>query len=129
MSDQHRDSELRGRFDELRRLDASRAPSFADVMERAQAGATRDAGSTARYASRVTLRRFGWTAGLAVAAAIAAVIVIPRASSNEDAFEQAVQSFQSDPALGAWRSPTDGLLNLPGSRLLSTVPSLGAGQQ
>jgi ferric-dicitrate binding protein FerR (iron transport regulator) len=129
MSDQQQDPELRARFEELRRVDASRAPSFADVMARAQAEATGAAGFTARRESRVTLRRLGWAGGLAAAAAIAALIVIPRAGSDEQAFEQAVQAFQANPALGGWRSPTDGLLNLPGSRLISTIPSVGTGQQ
>jgi hypothetical protein len=61
--------------------------------------------------------------------AITALIVIPRMSSGDDAFEQAVRSFQSDPALGAWQSPTDGLLNLPGDRLLSTIPNVGTEPQ
>jgi hypothetical protein len=129
MSDRHQEPELRARFEELRRLDASRAPSFADVMARAEAEASRDAGSTSQHESRVSLRRFGWAGGLAAAAAIAALLVIPRVRSSEAAFEQAVQAFHTDPALGAWRSPTDGLLNLPGSRLISTVPSLGTAQQ
>ena len=129
MSDRPQDPELRARFAELRQMDASRAPSFADVMARAQAEATHAAGSTPRRETRVTLRRFGWLGGLAAAATIAALIVIPRARSREDAFEQAVQAFHANPALGAWRSPTDGLLNLPGSQLISTIPSVGTRQQ
>jgi hypothetical protein len=129
MNDRHQEPELRARFEELRRLDASRAPSFAEVLARAQAEAASDADSLPRLAARVSLRRFGWAGGLAAAAAIAALLVIPRVRSSEAAFEQAVQAFHADPALGAWRSPTDGLLNLPGSRLISTVPSLGTAQQ
>ncbi len=129
MSDRQQDPELRARFEELRRLDASLAPSFADVMARAQAEAARDADATAPRQSRVSLRRFGWAGALAAAAAIAALIVVPRTGSHEDAFEQAVQAFHANPALGAWRSPTDGLLNLPGSQLISTIPSVGARQQ
>jgi hypothetical protein len=129
MSDRQQEPELRARFEELKRLDASRAPSFADVMARARAEAAGNVGTTSRRVSRVTLRRFGWAGGLAAAATIAALIVIPRIQSSEDAFVQAVQSFHADPALGAWRSPTEGLLNLPGSRLISTVPSVGTGHQ
>jgi ferric-dicitrate binding protein FerR (iron transport regulator) len=128
MSDRSQEPELRARFEELRREDARRAPSFAAVMARAQTDAMRAAGSPARRESRVTLRRLGWAGGLAAAAAIAALIVIPRARSGEDTFEQAVQAFHANPALGAWRSPTDGLLNLPGSQLISTIPSVGTGQ-
>jgi hypothetical protein len=129
MSGQQRDPELRARFEALRRLDASQAPLFADVMSRARAETGGDRGSTSRRVSRATLRRFGWAGGLAAAATIAAVIVIPRIQSREDAFVRAVQSFHADPALGAWRSPTDGLLDVPGSRLISTIPRVGTGQQ
>jgi hypothetical protein len=129
MSDRQQDPELRARFEELRRLDASLAPSFADVMARAQAEATHDAGSTTGRESRVSLRRFGWAGALAAAAMMATLIAIPRAGSREAAFEQAVQAFHADPALGAWRSPTDGLLDLPGSQLISTIPRVGTGQQ
>ncbi|MGH7552085.1 MAG: hypothetical protein ACREMQ_03555 [Longimicrobiales bacterium] len=129
MSDRQQDPELRARFEELRRVDASLAPSFSDVMARARAEAASNAGTTSRRLSTVTLQRFGWAGGLAAAATIAALIVIPRIQSREDAFVQAVQAFHANPALGGWRSPTDGLLELPGSRLISTVPSLGTGHQ
>lgn len=128
MSDRQQDPELRARFDELRRADASRAPSFAAVLARAQAEASGHAVSTARRGARVSVRRFGWAAGLAAAATIAALLVIPRSRSDQAAFEEAVQAFQSNPALGAWRSPTDGLLDLPGNRLISTIPGVGTGQ-
>jgi hypothetical protein len=129
MNDRQQDPELLARFEQQKRVEASLTPSFANVMERAQAEAARAAGSTSPRDSRVLLRRFGWAGGLAAAAALAAVLVIPRTRSDEDAFEQAVQAFQSNPALGAWRSPTDGLLQVPGSQLMSTVPSVGSVQQ
>ncbi|HSL70955.1 MAG TPA: hypothetical protein VK864_11985 [Longimicrobiales bacterium] len=124
MSDRPQDPELRARFAELRRQDASRAPAFADVMARARAGAAPDSGARFRRPS-VTLRRLGWAGGLAAAAAIASLIVMPRVRSQDDAFERAVRSFQTSPALGAWRSPTDRLLDLPGSHLISTMPAIG----
>jgi hypothetical protein len=129
MNDPHPDPELRARFQELRRLDAGRAPSFAGAMARAQAEIDAAPGRAPLGARRVTLRRYRWAGGLAAAAAIAALIMIPRVRSNEDAFVQAVQSFQTDPALGAWRSPTDGLLKLPGNQLISTIPRVGTTQQ
>jgi hypothetical protein len=52
-------------------------------------------------------------------------MVWPRSPSPEDAFERAVRAFENDPALGAWRSPTDGLLDVPGLQLMTTVPSVG----
>ena len=129
MSDRHQDPELRARFDELKRSDASRAPSFTEVMKRAREEVAHDAGSWLSRVSGAKLRRFGWAGGLAAAATIAALIVIPRGHSQEDAFEQAVQAFHANPALAGWRSPTDGLLNVPGSQLMTRYPRVGTGQQ
>ena len=123
MSDLHQDPELRTRFAELKRLQALRTPAFADVM----AGARQQIASEStrlHRASVFTVRRVGW-AGLAAAAVIAALLVVPRARSGEDEFEKAVQAFNDNPALGSWRSPTDALLNVPGSQLMSTVPAIG----
>ncbi len=124
MNDPH-DNELRARFQAQRRTEANEAPPFASMMERARATA-------GNAAPRIRQRRPNWRdlvyiGGLAAAAAIAALIVIPRGPSSEDAFEQAVRRFQNDPALGAWQSPTDGLLEVPGSQLITTVPSVGTG--
>jgi hypothetical protein len=122
MNDRQPEPDLRARFEEQRRADASEAPSFADVMARARAEA--DAAPLAT-SHRFNLRRIAYIGGLAAAAVIAALLVIPRATSNEDAFEQAVRAYQSGTAAGAWKSPTDGLLNVPGSQLMTTVPSVG----
>ena len=124
MSGRQQDPELRAQFAELKRLDASGAPSFAAVMARAN----EEAVSTPQT-SVLTFRRLRWASGLAAAAAIAALILIPRTRSNEAQFEQAVKAFANNPALGGWRSPTDGLLNVPGSQLMSTIPSLGTRPQ
>ena len=122
MTDRPQDAELRARFDAQRRAEAKQAPPFAPMLERARAAAA----TTSPPATRqLTLRRLGYVGGLAAAAVIATLLIVPRTRSNEDAFEQAVREFQTDPALGAWRSPTDGLLNVPGSQLISTVPSVG----
>ena len=129
MSDRQQDPELRARFEEQKRIDASQAPSFATVMARAQEDLARDTGFTTVRDPRIRWRRYGLTGALAAAAAIAALIVIPRADSGDDAFEQAVRAFQTDPALGAWRSPTDGLLQLPGNQLMTSIPRVGTGQQ
>jgi hypothetical protein len=126
VSGQRQDNDLREGYEAMRREDAGRAPRFADLLSRAKEEAVEDVGSRWRGA-RVPWRRFSWAVGLAAAAAIAALIVIPRGRSSEDAFEQAVQAFQTDPALGAWRSPTAGLLDLPGSSLITTMPRVGAG--
>jgi hypothetical protein len=138
MSGRPEDPELRARFQELKQLDAGQAPSFAELMARAQGEAAGAAGRQPRrwqmlagqhQRTRPWLRRYGWAGGLAAAAAIAALIVIPRTRSNEDAFVQAVQSFQSNPALAGWRAPTDALLDLPGGGLMSTIPRVSSVQQ
>ena len=114
------DNDLRAHFDAQRRTDSTEAPSFTAVMERARAAAPH-----APPMHRPKGRRLMYFGGLSAAAAIAALLMIPGMRSNDDAFEQAVLDFQSDPASGAWRSPTDALLNVPGSRMISTVPSIG----
>ena len=125
MSDRQQDPELRAQFAELKRLDAGRAPSFAEVLARAN----EQAASAPPHPAVITLRRVRWASGLAAAAAIAALILLPRSRSNEAEFQQAVNAFATNPALGAWRSPTDGLLNVPGSQMMSTIPSLGTRPQ
>jgi hypothetical protein len=126
MTDRPQDTELRARFAAQRAAEAQQAPSFASTMARARAGATDAAPAISPHTLR--LRRFVYSAGLAAAAVIAALLVIPRPQSSEDAFEQAVRAFQSNPATGAWQSPTDGLLNVPGSQLITTVPRVGTQQ-
>ena len=120
---ERQDPELSARFAAQRRIDAGQAPSFAEMMARAQA----DAGIAAAVRP-AWHRRYAWTGAVAAAAAIVALIMVPRTRSGDDAFEQAVRDFQSDPALGAWQSPTDGLLDLPGDGLLTTIPSVGTVQ-
>ena len=122
MSDRQQETELRARFDAQRRADANETPAFADMMARARAQA---AAAPAMAPRRFNTRRLVYVGSLAAAAAIAALLVIPRTASHEDAFEDAVRAYQTGPALGAWRAPTDGLLNVPGSQLMTTVPSVG----
>ena len=125
MSDKLRNSELRARFDVLKRIDAERSPAFADVMARARAELADATPVTTTHGEwSLRARRYGWLGGLAAAATIVALIALPRRESEEAAFERAVRAFHSDSALGAWRSPTDGLLDLPGGRLIATTPSI-----
>ena len=132
MSDRPQDADLRARFDAQRRADAEETPSFAAVMARARsdgADAAAAKGGDFRLPRLVPSlrerRRFAVAGGLIAAAAVAAILLVPRSHASEDAFEQAVLTFRNDPALGAWRSPTEGLLNVPGRQLISTVPSVG----
>jgi len=122
---ERQDPELSARFAAQRRVDAGQAPSFADMMARAQESAESASPADRRGWPR---RRYAWTGAVAAAAAIVALIMVPRTRAGDDAFEQAVRDFQSDPALGAWQSPTDGLLDLPGDGLLTTIPSVGTVQ-
>jgi hypothetical protein len=123
MSDRQQDADLRALFAAQRRVDADAAPPFANMLALARAEAA-DA-APAVTPRRLGLRRFVYAAGLAAAAALAGLMVWPRSPSPEDAFERAVRAFENDPALGAWRSPTDGLLDVPGLQLMTTVPSVG----
>ena len=124
MSDLHQDPELRSRFAGLKRVQSQHTPAFADVLARAQQQAVRESNRSQR-GSVFGMRRLTWAGGLAAAAVIAALLMVPRARSGEDEFEKAVQAFNNNPALGSWRSPTDALLNVPGSQLMSTVPAIG----
>jgi len=123
MSDRQPDADLRARFAAQRRAEASGAPLFAAVLARARAEVA--AGAPAIAPRRLTLRRFAYAGSLAAAAAIAAILVLPGQRSSEEAFAEAVRAFQNDPALGAWRSPTAALLDVPGRELLLTVPGVG----
>lgn len=122
MDDRQQDTELRAHFDAQRRADASEAPSFAAMIGRARAEAAHVSPAAPR---NLGMRRVAYVGGLAAAAAIGALLMMPRSPSSEDAFEQTVREFQSNPASGAWQSPTDGLLNIPGSQLITTVPGVG----
>jgi hypothetical protein len=128
MNDRQHETDLRARFDAQREADAKEAPSFAAMMARARAEATRIPSAPQRSPRALIFRRIAYVGGLAAAAAIGGLLMVnPR--SNEDAFEQAVRAYNAGPALGAWQSPTDGLLNVPGSQLISSVPSVGTGAQ
>ena len=119
----HVPKDLREGFQAMKALDAGRAPAFRALMARARAQSRAPATPVRRLSP--LRRRLAWAAGLA-AAAVVALVVVPRArSSNDDAaFEQAVRTFSASPAMGAWRSPTDGLLDVPGNRLISTTPNV-----
>ena len=77
MNDEVRDSELRARFDVLKRIDARRAPAFAEVMGRARAELADRMPATTRTEWHLVARRYGWLGGLAAAATIIALIALP----------------------------------------------------
>jgi len=123
-----RDVELEALFRALREEDARKAPSFEESMIRARRAADRAAPGRGadRWASPRVRRGVLWGGGLLAAAALAGLLLLPGPGSSDAAFEHAVRSYMSNPAGGAWRSPTDALLDLPGSRVLSTRPRVGS---
>ena len=140
MSSQPADRDLRELFQELREEDRAQAPDFQEMMARVRRGeiplpilhrtswkCRPGLSPTAGWRpSPRMMRRLAW-GGSVLAAACAATVLLIQFPNNPDAeFERVVQSFSSDPASGAWRSPTDALLDLPGGEILSTIPSIGS---
>ena len=122
------DGDLRARFGELRADAERRTPSFRAVMERAADQARAQptlavisGGSTSR---RRALKVGAW-ASAAVAAALAGVLLVERGPSEDEQFVELVAAYTADVSGGAWRSPTSGLLQVPGIDLVRALPSIG----
>ena len=139
MTSQPLDRDLRELFQELREEDRVRAPDFQDMLARVQEEVSgHDSSSDVRelhpqadlldktVAKRRITRRLAWGGSLLAAACATTLLLIQLPNSPDAEFERVVQSFSSDPASGAWRSPTDALLDLPGAEFLSTIPSIGS---
>ena len=129
MSDQSRDREFEALYEGLRAEEQKRAPDFARMMVKAheQASGTVATKQTGRAvpSGRFSVRpRLAWASG-ALAAAAAAVLMFVVPDRTDAHFEQVVRAFSTDPAAGQWTSPTDGLLQVPGLELLSSVPRIG----
>ena len=122
------DNHLKGLFDTLRDEDREEVPDFQTLMARAKKEAARTGmeAPTAKEVHRLTARRLAWGGSLLAAAAAAALILLPTRHTSDAEFIQVVQSFSADPSSGAWRSPTDKLLDVPGNEVLNTIPSLGS---
>jgi hypothetical protein len=116
VNDQRPDRDLRELFDELRTQDAHAAPHFPTLMARARAEGRR---------ARPGPKRWLLTGGLLAAAAAAAVMLVGRAPISDEGFEEVVTAYASDPVLGAFRSPTDALLAVPGGEIVTTIPRVG----
>jgi hypothetical protein len=97
------DSEMRSRFDALRTGDASSAPDFHDLFERARRRPVRADRIGRRWVSRAAF-------SLAVAATIVLTVNIARESQRRRAFVPA--------PLSTWTSPTASLLRTPGTELI-----------
>jgi ferric-dicitrate binding protein FerR (iron transport regulator) len=121
------DSDLRELFQELRARDERGAPAFLEMVAGARQEALqgRDSGGLERYLSIRARRRVAWGGALLAAAAAAILLLLPSRGASDAEFERAVRTYSTSPAGGAWRSPTDVLLDLPGSEALTTLPRVG----
>lgn len=127
LPDHEEDQDLRGLFQQLREEDRKRAPEFGILWARAReeaAGSGPETFSRRRATRRFPLRLV-WGGSLLAAAAAATLLLARIPSTSDSEFVQVVQAYTSNPASGAWKSPTRSLLDLPGTTVLSTVPSLG----
>jgi len=130
-----RDDVLRERFSELRAETGARGVPDARAMlarARAEADASPElgvvgGGAAPRGHSR---RRFvlagAWTSA-AMAAALAGILLTGRGGGDEAdlEFERLVAAYATELGPAAVRSPTSGLLAVPGMELLRSVPTLG----
>lgn len=131
MSEQPVDDGLRGRFQDLRAAteQPGRVPEFRAVYDLADTKArARPAFGVIDGAPRShrDIMRMGAWASAALAAAVAGLILVERGPSEDEEFARLVAAYASETAAGAWRSPTSGLLDVPGMELVRSVPSIGA---
>jgi hypothetical protein len=126
------DDGLRGRFRELRAETerAGAAPGFRGVIARAEAlTETRPAleviaGGAVSPRSRRRFVRVGTWASAALAATVAGLLLVDSGPNEEEEFARLVAAYSSDISGGAWRSPTSGLLEVPGIDMVRSVPSI-----
>ena len=132
MTQRHDDDRLREDFLRLRSEteDSARVPDFRAMLEKTTAAAVAPpelkvmrGGQSDSEAPRRRVVRIGGWASAAVAAAIAGVLLMGDPSDRE--FDRLVTAYSADVSSGAWRSPTSGLLNVPGMDLTRSVPSFG----
>jgi hypothetical protein len=120
VTDRPDDHEIREHFARLRsETEAGSVPDFRALLDRARA---RDVVPLPRRGSG----RVFWAGGLAgaaVAAALAALLLTRERPDPDAEFERLVSAYASDAT--AWRSPTDALLDVPGSGLVRSLPSVG----
>lgn len=130
MSEQRVDDELRDRFHELRAAteQPGRVPEFRAVYDladtRARARPALEVIDGSAYSRRQMVRMGAW-ASAALAAAVAGLILVERGPSEDEEFASLVAAYSSETLAGAWRSPTSGLLEVPGMELVRSVPSIG----
>ncbi len=98
-NDPNNDRDLRERFAALRREDASQAPEFSAVPDRARG-------------RRPAWSRWAAAAAMVIVAALLLTKFYPRPAAPTQSITE-------------WKSPTDFLLETPGRDLLQTMPSFG----
>lgn len=116
MSDERDDGDLRERFRRLRRDEEAAAPGFAHSVTRARARH----GSTARRRLLIPV-----AVGALGAAALALWLAAP---SGTPQWTGGTGELSLGTSVGAWRTPTDVLLDTPGSELLRTLPDFGSSE-
>jgi hypothetical protein len=113
------EARLRSHFGGQRAQDAVGAPAFGSMVARARAGV---AATPTVLVPRWTRRRvIAWSAPLLVAAGLGAVLIIPDRLKDQE-FDRTVAEWSRTEA--TFRSPTDGLLAVPGSEFLGRGPSV-----
>lgn len=106
------DQDLRDRFAALRRDEETQAPEFAGLI-----GSRRERGRR---------RPIKLIAAMAFSAAmIAAALFMGRAPWNREFWRPHLEPGSQVASITKWKSPTDFLLETPGTELLRTVPDLG----
>jgi len=136
VTDLREDDRLRERFLRLRAEteEPGRVPDFQAMLDRARKDAAdrpalqvtdgnrrRDP----RWSARRRLVRAGAWASAALAATIAGILLTRGRTGGEENFERLVAAYQSDAVSGAWKSPTSGLLDVPGIEVIRSLPSIG----
>ena len=110
------------RFARLKAEDAQRIPDFAAMYEAAARASEQSEASVPLEDRRTRLTRWTAVATTLAAAAVAGILLLtPDAEAD---FEALVSSYSVEFGGSRWRSPTDGLLDVPGMDLIRTVPSI-----
>lgn len=121
MDDPRFERALRERFARLREEEGARVPDFEAVFGEARRQAE-SGGEPPGILVGGRPRRWYRAAVTLAAAALAAVYL--GAPDPDERFEALVESYSAALDGGRWRTPTDGLLDVPGMDLLVTVPSI-----
>lgn len=135
MNDDGFDTDLRGRFQELRSRELADVPDFETMLAAARETVAAETETESVVSIRRRKPRIGSRglamASAAVAAALAVIWLAPSDGSDAvgvDEFDALVRSYSQQSGGGSWRAPTDGLLEVPGIELVRSVPTIGGYQ-